>query len=124
MNFRFSHNNINVIDLEKSLAFYEEALGLTEVRRKEAENGSYIIVFLGDGSSAHRLELTWLRDWEEDHYNLGDNEFHLAFETDDLEAARAKHKEMDCIIYENVAMGIYFIVDPDGYWLEVVPTKR
>jgi lactoylglutathione lyase len=124
MTFRFAHNNINVIDLERSLAFYEEALGLVEVRRKEASDGSYTIVFLGDGESAHKLELTWLRDWEKESYNLGDNEFHLAFETDDLEAARAKHRQMDCIIYENKAMGIYFIVDPDGYWLEIVPTKR
>lgn len=124
MKFRFSHNNINVIDLERSLAFYRDALALAETRRKEASDGSYVIVFLGDGESAHKLELTWLRDWEKDSYNLGDNEFHLAFETDDLEAARAKHRKMDCIIYENKAMGIYFIVDPDGYWIEIVPTKR
>ncbi len=124
MKFRFSHNNINVIDLEKSLAFYAQALGLTEVRRKEASDGAYIIVFLTDGESVHKLELTWLRDWGKDRYELGDNEFHLAFETDDLEAARAKHREMDCIIYENPAMGIYFIVDPDGYWLEIIPSKR
>lgn len=71
MKFRFAHNNFNVMDLDKSLKFYEEALGLTEVRRKEAEDGSFIIVYLGDGSSEHRLELTWLRDWEKDKYDLG-----------------------------------------------------
>ena len=124
MKFRPIHHNHNVADMQKSLAFYQEALGLRENRRKEAVDGSYTIVFLGDGESAHKLELTWLRDWEKESYNLGDNEFHLAFETDDLEAARAKHRQMDCIIYENKAMGIYFIVDPDGYWLEIVPTKR
>ncbi len=124
MTFRFSHNNLNVIDLEKSLLFYTEALGLEEVRRKEASDGSYIIVFLGDGASAHKLELTWLRDWDKGRYELGDNEFHLAFETDDFEAARATHREMGCIVYENAAMGIYFIVDPDGYWLEIIPSKR
>ena len=124
MKFRFSHNNLNVIDLEKSLRFYREALGLDEVRRKEASDGSYIIVFLGDGASTHKLELTWLRDWEKEVYEKGDNEFHLAFETDDLEAARARHKAMECIVYENPAMGIYFIIDPDGYWLEIIPAKR
>ncbi len=124
MNFRFVHNNINVIDLEKSLAFYNEALGLKEVRRKKASDGAYVIVFLGDGESAHQLELTCLRDWEKDHYNLGDNEFHLAFATEDLEAAREKHRAMECIIYENIAMGIYFIVDPDGYWIEIVPKRN
>ncbi|MEA4860595.1 Lactoylglutathione lyase [bioreactor metagenome] len=124
MNFRFVHNNFNVTDLEKSLAFYKEALGLVEVKRKEAADGSFILVFLGDGESKHQLELTWLRNWEKGTYNLGDNEFHLAFQTDDLEAAREKHREMGCICYENKQMGIYFISDPDGYWLEIVPIRK
>lgn len=124
MKFTFAHNNFNVIDLDKSLKFYEEALGLKEVRRKEAADGSFILVYLGDGTTGYQLELTWLRDWEKDSYNLGDNEFHLAFETEDMEAAHVKHKEMGCICFENPAMGIYFINDPDGYWLEIVPAKR
>lgn len=123
MKFTFAHNNFNVVNLEKSMKFYEEALGLTEVRRKEAADGSFIIVFLGDGESKHQLELTWLRDWKKDSYNLGDNEFHLAFRTDDIEASLKKHKEMDCVCFENKAMGIYFIADPDGYWIEIVPTR-
>ena len=65
MSFRFDHNNLNVLDLEKSLAFYEEALGLTEVRRKTAEDDSFIIVYLGDHQTDHKLELTWLRDRKE-----------------------------------------------------------
>ena len=123
MNFKFAHNNFNVMDLDKSLKFYEEALGLKEVRRIAPEDGSFIIVYLGDGQSPHMLELTWLRDWEKDHYNLGDNEFHLAFTVDDFEAAHEKHKEMGCICFENTAMGIYFITDPDGYWIEIVPER-
>lgn len=123
MQFRFAHNNFNVRDLARSLSFYNEALGLKEVRRINAKDGSFIIVYLSDGVSPHQLELTWLRDWEKDSYNLGDNEFHLAFETEDMEAAHAKHKEMGCICFENPAMGIYFINDPDGYWLEIVPAK-
>jgi lactoylglutathione lyase len=122
MTFRFTHNNLNVIDLEKSLAFYAEALGLKEMRRTTAPDGSFIIVFLGDGQSAHLLELTWLRD-RSDPYNLGDNEIHLAFETDDFDKAHDKHREMNCICYENSAMGLYFISDPDGYWLEIVPVR-
>lgn len=122
MTFRFAHNNLNVRDLEKSLAFYEKALGLREVRRKSAEDGSFILAFLGDGESKHLLELTWLRDFDRP-YNLGDNEIHLAFETEDMDAAHALHKEMDCICYENPGMGIYFISDPDGYWLELIPAK-
>ncbi|MBR4058867.1 MAG: VOC family protein [Lachnospiraceae bacterium] len=123
MEFTFAHNNFNVRDLEKSMAFYKEALGLEEVRRKEAADGSFIIVFLGDGQSKHLLELTWLRDWDRP-YNLGDNEFHLAFTAADFDAAYAKHKEMGCICYENPKMGIYFINDPDEYWIEIVPVRK
>jgi len=122
MSFCFTHSNINVVDLDKSIAFYKEALGLTEVRRKVAEDGSFILVYLGDGSSEYNLELTWLRDHPLP-YDLGENEIHIAFATDDMEAAHEIHKKMDCICYENKKMGIYFISDPDGYWLEIVPQK-
>ena len=124
MTFSFAHNNFNVRDLDKSLSFYKEALGLTELRRKSASDGSFTLVFLGDAcGSRHSLELTWLRDWDR-AYNLGDNEFHLAFTVDDYDAAHALHKEMGCICFENEAMGIYFISDPDGYWIEIIPGKR
>ena len=123
MKFTFAHNNINVLDLEKSLAFYKSALGLEEVRRHKAKDGSFVLVFLGDGRTPHRLEVTWLRDRRE-AYNLGDNEVHLAFTVADYNSAHALHKEMGVICYENPAMGIYFIEDPDGYWLEVIPEKR
>ena len=122
MNFTFNHFNFNIFDLDRSLKFYEEALGLKEVRRKEAEDGSFILVYLGDGKTNFSLELTWMRDREEP-YDLGDEEFHLALVTDDYEAAYKKHKEMGCVCFENEAMGIYFIEDPDGYWLEIVPAK-
>ena len=89
MQFSFAHNNFNVRDLDRSLSFYKEALGLTESSR----------------------------------INAPDSSFHLAFRVDDFDAAHAKHKEMDCICFENPAMGIYFISDPDGYWLEVIPAK-
>ena len=122
MKFKMIHNNYNVRDLEKSLTFYKEALGLEEVRRIAPEDGSFIIVYLSDGDTPHQLELTWLKEWDRP-YNLGDNEFHLAFRVDDYEAAHKKHTAMGCICYENPKMGIYFITDPDGYWLEVVPTR-
>lgn len=122
MNFKMVHENYNVNNLEESLAFYQKALGLTEKKRMESEDGSFIIVYIGNDSSDFELELTWLRDWK-DGYNLGDNEFHLAFKTDSFDEAHALHKEMDCICYENEKMGIYFISDPDGYWLEIIPVR-
>jgi len=122
LKFTFAHNNINVLNLEKSVEFYKEALGLEETKRKNADDGSFTLVFLGDGTTTHKLELTWLRDWEKP-YDLGDNEIHLAFIVDDFDAAFIKHKQMDCICYENKAMGLYFISDPDGYWVEIIPSK-
>lgn len=119
----FNHFNFNVLDLDRSLAFYKQALGLTPVREKEAEDKSFKLVYLADAAnSPFQLELTWLRDRKEP-YNLGECEFHLAFTADDFQAMHEKHKAMGCICFENPAMGIYFISDPDGYWIEIVPAK-
>ena len=122
MKFTIDHNNLNVQDLERSVQFYQKALGLTVTRRHEAQDGSFKLVFLGDQTTPHQIELTWLRD-KEGSYELGDNESHIAFRTDDFQAAHQLHQKMDCICYENEAMGIYFINDPDGYWLEIIPAR-
>ena len=123
MKFKMIHENYNVSNLQASLDFYEKALGLTEVRRKTAEDGSFIIVYVGNKEADFELELTWLRDHPQ-KYNLGEEEFHLAFYTDDYEAAHKLHEEMGCICFENHEMGLYFIKDPDGYWLEIVPRSQ
>ena len=102
------------------MAFYEKALGLKELRRKEGEG--FTIVYIGNDSSNFELELTAL-DEHPQKYNLGECEFHLAFQTTDFQKAHDLHQEMGCICYENPQMGIYFITDPDGYWLEIVPVR-
>lgn len=122
MKYKFNHFNFNVLDLQKSINFYKESLGLAEVRRKEAEDGSFILVYLGDGASDFTLELTWLLDRIEP-YDLGESEYHLAFVVDDYDEAHEKHEKMGIIEYENPSMGIYFITDPDGYWIEIVPSR-
>ena len=123
MKFKYVHNNINVLNLEKSVEFYEKALGMTVARVKEASDGSFKLTFLTDVEGIHQIELTWLRDWDRP-YNLGDNEIHMAFVVDDYDAAHELHKEMGCICYENEGMGLYFINDPDGYWIEIIPENR
>lgn len=122
MSYVFNHFNFNVLDLERSLKFYDEALGLKVVREKKAADGSFILKFLGDGVSDFTLELTWLRDRSEP-YDLGEQEFHLALMTEDMAAAHEKHEKMGCICFENPSMGIYFIEDPDGYWIEIIPWR-
>ncbi len=119
----FNHFNFNVLDLKKSLAFYREALGLEPVRTKDASDGSFQLVYLSDGVTDFTLELTWLRDRKEP-YDLGECEFHLAFHVDDYEGLHARHQAMGCICFENPGMGIYFIQDPDGYWIEIVPAAE
>ena len=118
--FTFDHFNFNVLDLEKSIAFYKEALGLEIVRTNDKPD--FTLVFMGDGKTGFRLELTYLKDRTEP-YDLGELEYHLAMRTDDIEAAHKKHEEMGVICFENPAMGIYFITDPDGYWIEIVPVR-
>ena len=121
MNFKFLHTNIYTVDLKKSIAFYEQALKLKEVRRMETP--AFILVYMGDGKTEHELEITWVKDHKEP-YNLGDCTWHVAFETDDFAASHALHQQMGCICYENKEMGIYFINDPDGNWMEIIPPKK
>lgn len=117
----FNHFNFNVFDLEKSLKFYQETLNLVPNGEViTAEDDSFKIVFLTDTKTNFRLELTWLRDRKEP-YNLGDIEYHLALKADDYEAAYQRHKKMGVVCFENPTMGIYFITDPDGYWIEIIP---
>lgn len=121
MKFTFAHSNINVLNLDKSMAFYREALHLTEARRLEMP--TFTLVYLSDEATGYLLELTWLHD-RKPPYNLGENEFHLAMLVDDYSAAHALHTSMGCICYENEKMGIYFIKDPDGYWIEILPSSK
>lgn len=122
MKYAMNHVNFNVKDLAESLKFYKEALNLSEDHRMEAEDGSYIIVYLKDEDENFLLELTWLKEHPQ-AYDLGESEFHLAFISDDYEASLKKHQEMGCVCFINEEMGIYFINDPDDYWLEIIPAK-
>ena len=120
----FNHFNFNVLNMERSLAFYKEALGLTSCREKRAADGSFRIVFLQDeAGSPFALELTELADRTQP-YDLGEGEFHLAFRAEDFDTIHEKHTQMGVICFENPRMGIYFIEDPDGYWIEIVPVRK
>ena len=122
MTFKIVHANINVLDLDRSIDFYEKALGLQVMRRNKSADGRFELAFLGDGQSEFQMELTWLRDHPEP-YELGDNESHICFRTNCYEEAHALHESMGCICYENPGMGLYFIHDPDDYWMEIVPER-
>lgn len=121
----FDHYNINVANRERSLKFYAEALGLHPVGSNDAKDGSFTITYLGDGTTGFRLELTCLRDHPQP-YDLGEDEMHLAMRLDagqSYDEMLAYHKKMGVVCFENPAMGIYFIEDPDGYWIEILRPK-
>ena len=122
MTYRMQHFNFNVQDLSRSIKFYADALDFHPVKEKSAPDGAYKLVFLGDGVSNFQLELSWLRDHPQP-YDLGEGEIHLAVRVADYAAARARHEELGCVCFVNEAMGIYFISDPDGYWIEILPEE-
>ncbi|MDE6810875.1 MAG: VOC family protein [Muribaculaceae bacterium] len=120
----FDHFNINVTDIETSVKFYKDNLGL-EPTGKEivAADGSYRIKYLSSPGNDFRLELTWLRD-HKGPYELGENESHLALRYEgDYEEIHEFHKRQGVICFENPTMGIYFISDPDDYWIEILKKK-
>ena len=122
MKAKMIHYNIHVLDAEKSKAFYQEAFGLEVNREVGPEDGSWGLIYLSNDTTDFELELTWNKGRTEP-YNNGGEDNHLAFRVEDYEEAHALHASMGCIVYENKDMGLHFITDPDGCWLEVCPTR-
>lgn len=119
---RFDHFNIDVQDLQRSIKFYEEALGLQVLSTIDGKNGSFRIVMMGHPDGGFRLELTWLADHPQP-FELGENESHLCMRVQgDYDAVREFHRKWIC--FENHDMNLYFIEDPDGYWIEILPENR
>lgn len=124
MNFKMLHTCIRVMDLEKSLEFYKEALGLKETRKKDFPEYEFTLVYLSDEDKNYELELTYNYNPEKP-YTIGDGFSHMAFSVDDLEASRQKHIDMGYKTTE--LMGLpgedphyYFVTDPDGYEVEIL----
>ena len=124
MKCKMLHTCIRVMDLEKSLKFYKEALGLVETRRKDYPEDEFTLVFLSDESGNYEIELKYNYNPEKP-YIIGDGFSHIAVSVDDLESVREKHIEMGYEVTE--LMGLrgekpryYFVTDPDGYEVEVM----
>lgn len=120
MVYRMLHSCIKVKELQPALDFYAKALHLYEKRRVHC--GRVTLVYLGDeAGSAHELELNYQPEHREAPYALGENSTHLAFAADDFAAALAEHRRLGCVVMESAANQIYFIRDPDGYIIEIMP---
>lgn len=118
----FLHRCTHVLDKEKTVAFYEQALGFRVIREMGPDDGSWTNTFMEAPGCPFQLELTWNRGRVEPYDNGGPDQ-HIAFAVDDFDAAHALHEEMGCIIRENPAMGLYFIADPEGQWIEILPRE-
>jgi lactoylglutathione lyase len=121
MFFRLEHNCIYVTDMEKTLDFYATALDLKELRRKGSEKME--IVFIGNDQSSQQVEVIKEKGRTRP-YDLGENPVHFALRTDDIETAKARHREMGCIDHEVPEFGVYYIKDPDGYLVEIMPVRK
>jgi lactoylglutathione lyase len=116
---KLAHTMIRVRDLERSIAFYSDFLGLRETRRKDL--GDAVLVFLADEDENHYVELTFNKDGRD--YDLGNQFGHLAFFADDLDAviARVEEKGWDYRGARPETGSRYiFIQDPDGYDIEIL----
>lgn len=121
MTFKFEHTNLCVANLEKSLEFYFKALQMKELRRKETDDR--ILSFLCGDTAPHQIEMAYFK-YRTEPYVLGENPNHLAFRVDDIETAKAFHKDMGCFHHELTDFGVYFIEDLDGYLIEIMPTRK
>ena len=119
MKFTMYHACISVMHLDKSIEFYNKALGLSVVKRIDDANGEFRLAYLGGEGFDCQLEIIWKRDQKEP-YNLGDNEIHVGFRVDDYDKALELHKSMGCFHHENKTYKLYFIEDPDGYMMEIL----
>lgn len=123
MTAKFIHRCIHVIDLEECKRFYKEALGFEVVHVMGPEDGSWSNTFMNNGDAPFDIELTWNRGRTEPYAN-GGPDTHIAFAVDDFDAYHELHEKMGCIVRENPAMGIYFIADPEGQWIEILPERK
>ena len=123
MKAKFVHRGTHVLDKEKTIAFYEQALGMRVVREMGPEDGSWSNTYMANDEAPFEIELTWNRGRVEP-YDNGGRDVHIAFEVDDYEAAHALHEKMGCIVFENPRMNLYFIADPEGQWIEIYPAGQ
>lgn len=124
MNYKMLHTCIRVMDLEKSLKFYQEALGLVETRRKDFPEDKFTLVFLSDEDKNYEMELTYNYNPDKP-YEIGNGFSHIAVSVEDLEASRERHKEMGYKVTKLMGLSgekprFYFVTDPDGYDVEVI----
>jgi lactoylglutathione lyase len=123
---RILHTMLRVGDLEKSIAFYTEVLGMTLLRRKDYEEGRFTLAFIGYGNEAENTVIELTHNWDTDHYDLGTGYGHIAIEVHDVYKACEQIKAAGGkVVREAGPMKhgtsiLAFVEDPDGYRIELL----
>ena len=127
---RILHTMLRVGDLDRSIRFYTEVLGMQLLRRKDYPEGKFTLAFIGYGAEAENTVIELTYNWDTDHYDLGNGYGHIALEVDDVYAATDEIRERGGkIIRDAGPMNagttiISFVEDPDGYPIELIGRKH
>lgn len=129
---RMLHTMYRVTDLDKSLAFYTEVLGMRLLRRRDYPEGKFTLAFVGYGDEAENTVLELTHNWETDEYDLGTGYGHIAIEVDDVYQACDQIKarggqvvrEAGPMKNSNSGTILAFVKDPDGYLIELLSPQR
>jgi len=127
---RILHTMIRVGDLERSLAFYTQVLGMTLLRRTEYPDGRFTLAFVGYGPESEGAALELTHNWDTKSYALGGGFGHVALEVEDAAAACAEIKKRGGVVTREAGpmkhgtTVIAFVEDPDGYKIELIQKGR
>jgi len=126
---RFLHTMLRVGNLERSIQFYTEILGMQLLRQKEYPDGKFTLAFIGYGDEKENTAIELTYNWDTDNYDIGNGFGHLAIEVDDVYKATESIREKGGkIIRDAGPMNagqtiIAFVEDPDGYQIELLGPK-
>ena len=126
---RILHTMIRVIDLDKSIKFYTDILGMKLLRKKDYPDGKFTLAFVGYNNESEDAVIELTHNWGTDKYELGNAFGHIAIEVDDVyQACDEMKKSGGKIIRDAGPMNagttiIAFVEDPDGYEIELIGKK-
>lgn len=127
---RILHTMLRVGDLERSIRFYTEVLGMKLLRRKDYPDGEFTLAFLGYGEESEQAVIELTYNWGVDRYDLGSGYGHIALEVDDVYQATSAIRERGGKILRDAGPMnagttiIAFVEDPDGYPIELIGKKQ
>lgn len=127
---RLLHTMLRVGDLDKSIAFYTEVLGMTLLRRKDYPDGRFTLAFVGYGNEAENSVLELTHNWDTPSYDLGNGYGHIAIEVNDVYKACEQIKSTGGKVVREAGPMMHgssilaFVEDPDGYKIELLSPSR